>query len=69
MRWNAHAATTAPYTITPDFFKRIDQVVDQALSRGLVVVLNIHHYEEMMQDPTTALLGMDLPHLRALSLV
>jgi len=51
VRWNAHAETSAPYTIAPDFFKRIDQVMDQALSRGLVVVLNIHHYEEMAQDP------------------
>ena len=51
VRWNAHAETSAPYTIAPAFFKRVDWAVDQALSRGLVVVLNIHHYEEMMQDP------------------
>ncbi len=51
VRWNAHAETSAPYTIAPDFFKRVDWAVSQALARGLVVVLNIHHYEEMMQDP------------------
>jgi endoglucanase len=42
---------TAPYTIDPLFFARLDQVIGWALERGLVVVLNIHHYEEMASDP------------------
>ena len=52
MRWSAHADESAPYTIDPKFFARVDQVVDWALERDLQVVLNIHHYEQMATDPT-----------------
>ena len=52
IRWNAHALEEAPYTIDPEFFARIDWVVEQATSRGLVVILNIHHYDEgIHQEP------------------
>jgi len=51
IRWSAHAASDAPYTIAPDFFARIDEVTGWALDRGLVVVVNVHHYEEMASDP------------------
>lgn len=50
IRWNAHAAETPPYTIDPVFFDRIDWVVKQAERRNLAVILNIHHYEEMMEE-------------------
>jgi endoglucanase len=52
VRWSAHAGETAPYTIDPEFFARVDQVVNWALARDLQVVLNVHHYEEMATDPT-----------------
>ena len=51
IRWSAHAAMTAPYTIDASLFERVDWAVDQAFSRGLLVVVNVHHYEEIMQDP------------------
>jgi len=51
IRWNAHAGTSAPYIISPEFFDRIDWAVEQALSRGLAVVLDLHHYDELMLDP------------------
>ncbi len=51
IRWSAHAATEAPYTIDPAFFERIDWVVEQALSRGLLAIINMHHYEEIFADP------------------
>lgn len=50
-RWSAHAATEAPYTIEPAFFERVTWAIDQAMSRGLNVVLNIHHYDELFKDP------------------
>ncbi|MDZ7337035.1 MAG: glycoside hydrolase family 5 protein [candidate division KSB1 bacterium] len=50
-RWSAHAKATAPFTIDKDFFDRVEWAVRQALQRGLAVVLNMHHYEEIMQDP------------------
>jgi endoglucanase len=50
-RWSAHAATSSPYTIDETFLDRVTRVVDQALSAGLMVVLNMHHYEEIFSDP------------------
>ena len=51
IRWSAHAAPAEPYTIEPAFFERVDWAVDQALSRGLLAVINVHHYEEIAADP------------------
>jgi endoglucanase len=51
IRWSAHAAKEAPYTVDPAFFQRIDWVIDQALSRGLTAVVNVHHYEEVYKEP------------------
>lgn len=51
VRWSAHAAKEAPFTIEPKFLARVDWAVDQATSRGLRVVLNIHHYEGIFADP------------------
>jgi endoglucanase len=50
-RWSAHAAASPPYTIDPAFMDRVTWVVDQALAAGLMVVLNLHHYEEIFSDP------------------
>lgn len=51
VRWSAHAEESYPYAIDADFMARVTEVVGQALARDLTVVLNIHHYEEMMSDP------------------
>jgi len=51
IRWSAHADLEEPYRIQPAFFQRVDWAVDQALSRGLLAIINVHHYEEIMQDP------------------
>jgi endoglucanase len=51
IRWSAHASTAAPYDIKMDFFQRVDWAIRQALSRNLAAVINVHHYEEMTQDP------------------
>jgi endoglucanase len=51
IRWSTHASTAAPYDIETDFFQRVDWAIGQALSRNLAAVINVHHYEEMNQDP------------------
>ncbi len=51
IRWSAHAEEKAPYTIDPALFERVDWVVEQATKRNLAVVLNIHHYDEVMESP------------------
>jgi endoglucanase len=50
-RWSAHAAASPPYAIDAVFLDRVAWVVDQALSAELMVVLNMHHYEEIFSDP------------------
>jgi endoglucanase len=51
IRWSAHAAAESPYAINPALFERVDWVIEQATRRGLAVVINIHHYEEIMESP------------------
>ena len=51
IRWSTHAMLTAPYTIEPAFFERVDWVIQQASRQSLNVVLNMHHYEEFEKDP------------------
>jgi endoglucanase len=50
IRWSSHAGDKAPYEIDAAFFKRIDWVVEQALSRDLVAVINVHHFDELFRD-------------------
>jgi endoglucanase len=49
--WSAHAQADAPHTIDPDFARRVDWAVDQALRNDLNIVLNVHHYREMDTHP------------------
>jgi endoglucanase len=51
IRWSAHAQAAAPYEIEESFFQRVDWAIDQALKRGFVAVINMHHYEEIFQHP------------------
>ena len=51
IRWSAHASASAPYTIDSEFFERIDWVVDQAKRNDLGVILDMHHYDEIFDDP------------------
>ena len=51
IRWSAHAAEAAPYTVDPEFFERIDWVVEYALAQDLNVVINMHHYDELFESP------------------
>lgn len=51
VKWSAHAMREAPYTIDEEFFKRVDWAVDNALSRGLNIVVNMHHYDELFVEP------------------
>ncbi len=51
VRFSAHAADAAPYTIDEAFFQRVDWAIDQAQSRGLAAIVDLHHYEELMKAP------------------
>lgn len=51
IRFSEHALTEAPYTIDETFFKRIDWVIENARKNNLLVILDMHHYLEIFQDP------------------
>ncbi len=51
VRWSAHAGSEPPYTIDPQFMDRVSHVVDEAIAHDLKVILNVHHYIEIMDDP------------------
>ena len=51
VRWNAHADESAPYAIDPVFFARVDEIVNWALARDLIIIVDFHHYEEMFSNP------------------
>ena len=54
VKWTAHHGPAPDYRIDPAFFARVDWALDQALSRRLAVVLNVHHFDEIHEDPSTA---------------
>ncbi|WP_157665242.1 cellulase family glycosylhydrolase [Mariniblastus fucicola] len=51
--WTHHTSQTAPYAIDETFFSRVDWCVDQAVSRGLKIIVNVHHYDELNANPVT----------------
>jgi len=54
VRWSNHASAAAPFTIDPAFMTRVESVVDKLLAKGLVVILNMHHYRQLDGDQVDA---------------
>jgi endoglucanase len=51
VKWSAHAAANAPFTIDATFAARVDWAVEQALANKLNIIVNVHHYDEMDANP------------------
>jgi endoglucanase len=51
VRFSAHALAGAPYTIDAAFMTRVKHVVDLAVANDLSVILDMHHYLELFDDP------------------
>jgi len=49
--WTHHAETEAPYTVDPEFFARVDEVLTMAEAIEVKVILNDHHHDELDNDP------------------
>ncbi|MBN2532892.1 MAG: cellulase family glycosylhydrolase [Spirochaetales bacterium] len=49
--WSTHTETGAPYTIDPVFFERIDWVINNTINRGMIAVIDMHHYNELFENP------------------
>ena len=54
VRWSNHASADAPFTIDSPFMARVESVVDKLLTKGFVVVLNMHHYRQLDGDQPDA---------------
>jgi endoglucanase len=51
VRWSNHAAPTADATLGEKFARRVDEVIDALLARGVYVVLDLHHYIQLFGEP------------------
>ncbi len=51
IRWSAHTSLDSPFTISGVFFNRVDWAISQALAHDLNTIINIHHYNEIMESP------------------
>ena len=51
IKFSAHTGQSAPYTISPELFKRVDEIIDWAIIEGLQIIIDVHHYEELMSAP------------------
>lgn len=52
IKWSVRTEESPEYKISEEFLKRVKNAVDEALENDLAVIINIHHYEEIMSDPT-----------------
>jgi len=55
VRFSAHAGAEAPFSLEPAFMARVDWALEQAKVRGLSVILDFHHYNELMEAPAAHL--------------
>ena len=51
VRWGDYAAVDAPYAIEPAFLAHVEGLVRAALKADLQVVLNVHHFDALDEDP------------------
>lgn len=51
VRWNAYTSSKAPYEINKAMIKRVTEVVDWAYKYNLKVLINVHHFDEIMYEP------------------
>ncbi|WP_300377194.1 glycoside hydrolase family 5 protein [Henriciella sp.] len=52
VKWSAHAAERRPYRIDPDFMGRIQEIAGWAEAEGLNIIIDVHHYNELMEKPS-----------------
>ena len=51
MRFSTHVEPSPPFPIQGRFLRRVDWVIDQALSNDLSVIIDLHHFQELMKAP------------------
>jgi endoglucanase len=51
IRWATHTGPGPEFAVDRTYFDRVDWAIDQALSRGLVAIINAHHDEALYKEP------------------
>jgi len=51
VRFSTHASPDPPYLLDPIFMELVDDAVAHGLENGLNVILDFHHYEQLMLAP------------------
>lgn len=49
--WQHYAGPGPAFTLSPEIFARVDFVVTNAMAAGLAVIINIHHFDELDENP------------------
>ncbi|HEY5233317.1 MAG TPA: glycoside hydrolase family 5 protein [Verrucomicrobiae bacterium] len=52
--WQHYAGPAPDFTLSPLAFSRVDFVVTNALKNNLAVIINIHHFDGLDQNPAAA---------------
>jgi endoglucanase len=50
VRWSSHAQAQSPYTIDEVFFQRVDYAINATGTRGMNIVINMHHYRQLCDE-------------------
>lgn len=51
VRFSAHTSEKFPYQIDKSFLSEVDRIIYGALNENLTVILDLHHYDELMSAP------------------
>jgi endoglucanase len=51
--WQLYAGPAPGYLLSNDIFAQVDQLVSDALSQGLSIILDVHNFTEFTQDPAS----------------
>jgi endoglucanase len=49
--WHRYTGPGPGFRIKPEFYARVDELVNAGLRRGLGVMINIHHFDDFTTDP------------------
>ncbi len=52
--WHHYVGPAPDYALSPQIFSKVDFVVTNALAVDLAVLINIHHFDDLDQNPTNA---------------
>ena len=52
--WHRYAGPAPDFTLSPEIFARVDFAVTNILANKMAAMINIHHFNELDQDPVAA---------------